>query len=59
MSYAENFEDMLKANIAAEKAGIASYKSHATATKNPSVKALLERIIKDEQLHLQFFEGLL
>jgi len=54
-NYASDIKEMLKANISAEKHAIESYTKHAELTKNPSVKALLERIAKDEKLHLRFF----
>lgn len=55
INYAADFREMLKADIAAERTAIANYTKHIALTNNPSVKALLMRIIKDEQLHLQFF----
>jgi len=55
VNYATGLKDMLAANIASEETAIASYERHAALTKNESVKALLERIVKDEQLHLRFF----
>jgi len=56
VNYATGFKEMLAANIEAEKTAIANYRSHAAQTGNVSVKALLERIIMDEELHLRFFE---
>ena len=55
VNYSSDKKDMLKANIASENAAIAGYEKHAAMTGNPSVKALLERIIRDEKLHLPFF----
>ena len=55
VNYASDLEEMLKANIAAERNAIASYEKHAALTCNESVKALLERIAKDEKLHLRFY----
>jgi len=55
VNYATSLKDMLAADILAEETAIANYERHATMTNNESVKALLERIIKDERLHLRFF----
>jgi len=56
VDYAAGLQEMLQANINAEKTAIANYGKHAAQTANVFVKALLERIIKDEELHLRFFE---
>ena len=58
VNYATGLKDMLAANIASEETAIADYERHAALMKNESVKALLERIIKDERLHLRFFREL-
>ena len=55
VNYARTLPEMLRANIEAETQAIASYERHAANTTNTSVRALLKRIIKDEQLHLRFF----
>ncbi len=55
VNYARTLPEMLRADIEAETQAIANYRRHAAATTNPSVRALLTRIIKDEQLHLRFF----
>jgi bacterioferritin len=54
-NYSSTLREMLSADISAEGTAIASYKKQISLTQNPSVKALLARIIKDEELHLQFF----
>ena len=55
VNYSKGYADMLKADIAAEKTAIENYLKHAAAIKNDTVKALLERIVVDERLHLRFF----
>jgi len=55
VDYARPRPDMLRANIKAETAAIQNYQTHAAATKNPTVRDFLLRIIRDEQLHLAFF----
>lgn len=56
VNYAADLAGMLRANIKAEQGAIAAYEKHAAETKNASVKALLQRFIVDEKLHLRFFE---
>jgi bacterioferritin len=55
VNYARTIPEMLRADIEAETQAIANYERHAASTKNASVRALLERIVRDEQLHLRFF----
>jgi len=59
VNYASDLKGMIEANIQGEGAAIKSYENHAAKTTNPSVKALLARIIIDEKLHLKFFQELL
>jgi bacterioferritin len=55
VNYARTLPVMLRADIEAETQAIANYTRHSAKTTNASVRALLLRIIKDEQLHLRFF----
>lgn len=55
VNYATTLPEMLRANIDSESQAIANYTRHAQNTRNASARALLQRIIKDEQLHLRFF----
>jgi bacterioferritin len=55
VNYARTLPEMLSADIAAETQAIANYERHAERARNASVRALLERIVKDEKLHLRFF----
>ena len=53
-----NVYDMLIYNIESEKKAIIEYKEAIKYTQNKSIKDLLERIILDEQTHLEIFNRL-
>lgn len=53
-----NIYDMLSYNIETEKQAIIEYKQAIKYTQNKSIKNLLERIILDEQTHLEIFNRL-
>ena len=53
-----NVYDMLMFNIELEKKSIERYKEAIKYTQNKSIKDLLERIILDEQTHLEIFNRL-
>lgn len=53
-----NVYDMLMFNIESEKKAILGYKEAIKHTQNKSIKDLLERIILDEQTHLEIFNRL-
>ncbi len=53
-----NVYDMLTFNIESEKRSIENYKKSIKYTQNKSIKDLLERIILDEQTHLEIFNRL-
>lgn len=53
-----NIYDMLIFNIESEKKAILEYKEAIKYTQNKSIKDLLERIILDEQTHLEIFNRL-
>lgn len=53
-----NVYDMLMFNIDSEKKAILGYKEVIKNTQNRSIKDLLERIILDEQTHLEIFNRL-
>lgn len=55
--YGQNVCDRLAADIAAEKQAIQNYRLHQQLIDDPHIKELLERIIMDEQHHLQLFIG--
>ena len=49
-------EDMLKFNIEGEKEAIRGYQNLVEMCGNESIKAVIRRIIKDEENHVQIFE---
>ena len=51
----ENLEDMLKYNIEGEKDAINEYNHLINVCDNDSIKAVLSRIIMDEECHIQIF----
>ncbi|GAB6181678.1 manganese catalase family protein [Desulfotomaculum defluvii] len=53
--YGQSICDRLAADIAAEKTAIQTYRLHQQLIDDPYIKELLERIIMDEQHHLQLF----
>ena len=53
-----NVYDMLMFNIESEKKTIEGYREVIKYTQNKSIKDLLERIILDEQTHLEIFNRL-
>ena len=53
-----NVYDMLMFNIESEKKAIEGYREAIKYTQNKSIKDLLERIILDEQTHLEIFNRL-
>jgi bacterioferritin len=59
VNYSSTKEGMLRANIEGEQIAIENYRRHAAQTDNHSVRDLLLRIVRDEELHLAFFERLL
>ena len=50
--------EMLTYNIESEKAAIKGYRESIKNTQNKSIKDLIERIILDEQTHLEIFNRL-
>ena len=54
----KNVYDMLNYNIKSEKKAIEGYKEAIKYTQNKSIQKLLERIILDEQTHLEIFNRL-
>jgi len=53
-----NLYEMVMFNIESEKKAIEGYKESIKYTQNKSIKDLLERIILDEQTHLEIFNRL-
>ena len=59
VNYAQKLKDMLQANIRGESKAIEDYSRAIKNMQNQSLKDLLNRIILDEQIHLEIFEKLL
>lgn len=55
VSYSCKSAEMLEDDIIAEKHAVCSYKKMLSRLKNEKVKTLIERLLQDEQLHLQAF----
>ena len=56
INYSIKLKDMLENNILEEKQAIEAYRQAISKIKNQSLKKLLERIIEDEQRHLDIFK---
>jgi len=59
LKYIKNPKLIILMNIQGEKTGIKGYRQSIEMTNNTQVKKLLERIILDEELHLQILEKML
>ncbi|MNI63516.1 Bacterioferritin [compost metagenome] len=55
--YGNNIYDQLKADLNSEYKAIESYRNHIEMIKDPYITALLERIILDEEVHIELFKG--
>lgn len=56
LNYSMKLKDMLENNIRAENLAIDNYKLAMKRVKNESLKQLFERIIEDEQKHIEVFK---
>ena len=56
LNYSMKLRDMLDNNIRAESVAIENYKMAINKVKNQSLKDLFNRIIEDEQRHLEVFK---
>lgn len=59
VNYSQKLKDMLEANIKGERDAIEDYSKAIQNAQNASLKELFNRIILDEQIHLEIFEKLL
>ncbi|MDI6600200.1 MAG: manganese catalase family protein [Thermoanaerobacteraceae bacterium] len=57
--YGNDIKDKLAKDIEGEKAAIAQYKRHMEVINDKYVRENLERIIKDEELHIELLTGAL
>ncbi|NPV93057.1 MAG: bacterioferritin [Firmicutes bacterium] len=53
--YGHSVLDMLSADIEAERIAIVNYRRHAGMINDPYVRAVINRIVRDEEYHLQLF----
>ena len=58
VNYAKSPQEMIEADIAAERNAIADYHKILTRISNENLIALIERIVEDEKLHLCTFEAM-
>lgn len=57
VNYGCNLCHMLQADIKAEHQAIRCYQKHIKAINDPYIKAILHRIILDENVHLELFKN--
>lgn len=57
--YGKDIKSMLKSDIQGEVDAIAQYKKHIEEIDDKYIKALLKRIIKDEEFHIKILDSLL
>jgi len=55
----ENAKKMIAADIESERSAIGQYKMHMSRMKDDYVKAVLRRIIKDEEYHIMILRSLM
>ena len=55
----DSIQQMLQADIEAEKAAIKQYKMHINAIQDDYINAVLKRIILDEEYHIMILQSLL
>lgn len=55
VDYTFNKKQMLEYSIQLETIAIENYKKAISCTSNASLKALIERILEDEYLHMEYF----
>ncbi|MDE5548595.1 MAG: hypothetical protein K2J30_06330, partial [Clostridia bacterium] len=53
VNYVKSLESMIAADIAGEKRAIRGYENMLECLTEPNVRAVIERILADERLHLQ------
>ncbi len=59
VDYDLNINRLLKKNILAEKIAIKNYKKHIDMINDYNIKIILERIIEDENVHINCFKMML
>ncbi|UWG96278.1 manganese catalase family protein [Dehalobacter sp. DCM] len=53
--YGHQLCDQLQADIQSEQKAIAAYREHIRIIADPNIKAILQRIILDEEVHIRLF----
>ncbi|MBR1884261.1 MAG: hypothetical protein IJ809_04945 [Clostridia bacterium] len=56
VSFSSEISDFLNKNIELESAGIKEYLKLKSVTKNDTLEKIVDRILEDEYLHLDFFK---
>ena len=59
VNYTLDPKKFLRENITAEETAILNYERTVLSLRTESVKALIERIVLDEELHIKIFKDLL
>lgn len=59
VQYGGSLAEALHADLAAEYAAIRHYQAHMRAVREPGVRELLARIVRDEEVHVRCFQTLL
>lgn len=57
VNYTNDLQGILRADLSNEQMAISDYRQILTTTRDPYVRAVIERIIKDEQHHQQVLSG--
>lgn len=57
VNYSTKLKDMLEGNIKGEQMAIQNYTQAISKVKNESLRRLLERILEDEERHLEIFKS--
>jgi bacterioferritin len=59
LNYERTLQYILPANVEAEEAAIYEYQNTLRMVKEPQIAALIQRIILDEELHIDIFNALI
>ncbi len=59
VSYSRSLRNMIEDDIMGEKYAVYTYERMLTRLKNPTLQALICRIIDDENLHIEVLKGIL
>ncbi|MGL4772152.1 MAG: ferritin-like domain-containing protein [Clostridium sp.] len=59
INYGKDIKNMIKSDIQGEVEAIAQYKKHIEEIEDKNIQRILERIIEDEEVHIEVLDGLL